>query len=203
MSRPTTMLAVAAMVLCHSGAAFGERADFDKPTLIEYDRSVSDELNQVVTFTGNVRLTQGTLVLTGERMEVRQSPDGYRSAVISGGPERLATYRQRLDQRLPDVEEHAEGRAERMEYDERNDTVRLVGQAHLKRLENGIPQDEVSGKLIVYDVASRTATIDGRSGDTDGRGRMIIAPQRGGEDKGGKAPGVPLKSERSAGSPGR
>jgi lipopolysaccharide export system protein LptA len=198
-----TTLALAAWVLCHAGAAVAEQADFEKPTVIEYDRSVGDELNQIVTFTGNVRLTRGTLVLTGERMEVQQSPDGYKTVVISGGQEKLATYRQRLDQRLQGIEEHIEGRAERLEYDERSDTVRLVGQANLKRLENAVPQDEVSGKLIVYDIAGRTTTIDGRSSHADSRGRMIIAPLRDAEHKGAKSPGVPLKTERSTGTPGK
>lgn len=168
-------LAVAALAAAAPG--HGEEADRFKPTLIEFDRSVNDELNQVAIYTGDVRLTRGTLVLTGQRMELRQTPDGYRTASIAGTPTAPATFRQRLDPRQPGIEEYVEGDARRIEYDERTETVRFIGAAQVRRLENAVPADEISGELIVYDARNRTTTIDGRPGNGDGRGRVILAPQ--------------------------
>jgi lipopolysaccharide export system protein LptA len=196
MPRLLAATALVSLLGAASAPALAEQADRNKPTLIEFDKSVIDELNQVAIYTGNVRLTRGTLVLTGVRMEVRVSPDGYRTALIVGTPERLATYRQRLDPRQPGIEEYVEGHSERIEYDDRTETIRFISQALLKRLEDGQPRDEVSGQRIVYDAVNRTTTIDGRSGPGDGRGRVILAPPGRTDAADPKPAPVPLQRER-------
>jgi lipopolysaccharide export system protein LptA len=77
--------------------ALAERADKDQPTIIEADRGVFDELKQVNVVSGRATLTRGTMRITGERMELRTAPDGYRSALVTAAPGELATFRQRRD----------------------------------------------------------------------------------------------------------
>jgi len=43
--------------------AWAEKADRDKPTMIDSDRLNHDEQKQITIFTGNVVLTKGTLVM--------------------------------------------------------------------------------------------------------------------------------------------
>jgi lipopolysaccharide export system protein LptA len=192
-------LAFALLAVTAPGQA--EQADRFKPTLIEFDRSVNDELNQVAIYTGDVRLTRGTLVLTGQRMELRQTPDGFRTASIAGTEATPATFRQRLDPRDPGIEEHVEGDARRIEYDERTETVRFSGAAHLRRLENAVPRDEISGELIVYNARDRTTTIDGRPSNGNGRGRVILAPQTGrSAPDAPAAPGAHLRPDAGVGA---
>lgn len=185
-------LAAAAVLAALAPPAAAERADRDKPTQIEGDKCVTEELKQVSVCSGNVVLTRGTLRITGERMEVREDPEGYRHATVTAAPGRLATFRQRQDTTRPGVEEYVEGAAERVEYDERAETVKLIQRALWKRLENEQPRDEIAGNLITYD--SRTSTYSvagGKEGAGDGRVRLILSPRQ--EGAAPAAPAAPLK----------
>ena len=53
-------------------AVLAEKADRDKPIKLEADRVTVDDAKQIANFVGKVVLTQGTLVIRGDRMEVRQ-----------------------------------------------------------------------------------------------------------------------------------
>jgi lipopolysaccharide export system protein LptA len=176
------VIALAALLaVTFSHAARAERADRDKPTQIEGDRCVTEELKQVSVCTGNVVLTRGTLRITGERMEVRETPEGYRNATVLAAPGQLATFRQRQDATRPGIEEYIEGAAERVEYDERSETVRLIQRAQWRRLENEQPRDEVAGSLITYDSRTSTyAVAGGKDAGSDGRVRLILSPRTDG-----------------------
>jgi lipopolysaccharide export system protein LptA len=178
--------------------ALAEQADRNQPTIIEADRGVFDELKQVNVMTGRATLTKGTLRITGEKMELRTRPDGYRSAVVTAGPDALATFRQRRDATRPGVEEYIEGVAERIEWDEKAESVRFINRARWRRLENGVVRDEVSGQVISYDATTSTYRVDGGERG-DGRVRAVIAPRRSGEAP--KAESAPLQpaSELPAG----
>lgn len=167
--------------------AIAERADRDKPTVIEADRGVFDELKQVNVVTGRVTLTKGTLRITGEKMELRTLPDGYRSAIVTAAPGALATFRQRRDPTRPGVEETIEGVAERIEWDERTESVRFVNKAQWRRTENGALRDEISGEVISYDAATSTYRVDG-SPRSDSRVRAVIAPRSSDPAKSAPAP---------------
>ena len=177
-------LAAALALTLGASAALADRADRDQPTIIEADRGVFDELKQINVLTGRVTLTKGTLRLTGERMEMRVAPDGYRSASVAAAPGALATFRQRRDPTRPGIEEFVEGVAERIEWDEKTETVRFVNRAQWQRLENGVVRDEVSGRLITYDAAASTYRVDGGEG-ADGRVRAVIAPRSSQPQPGG------------------
>jgi len=178
------MLLLIALATC-TLPALAERADSDQPTVIEADRGVFDELKQVNVVTGRATLTKGTLRITGERMEMRTAPDGYRSATVTAAPAALATFRQRRDASRPGIEEHIEGAAERIEWDEKTDTVRFINRAQWWRLENGVIRDEVSGQVITYDSAASTYRVDGGERG-EGRVRAVIAPRISGPPKAGE-----------------
>lgn len=169
-----------------------DRADRDKPTQIDADRATGEELKQVVVYSGKVVLTKGTLRITGERLELREDPEGYQYAVVTAAPGQLATFRQRRDPAQPGVEEFIEAEAERLEYDGRSETVKLTGRAQVKRLENGEARDEFRGGVITYDMRdSRYSGVgDAKEG---GRTRTIIAPR----SPAPAAPPAPLAPARS------
>ena len=178
--RRLAKLLLSLFLLASSSAALAERADRDKPTIIEADRGVFDEVKQINVITGRATLTKGTLRITGERMELRTRPDGFRSAIVTAGTDTLATFRQRRDPTRPGIEETVEGVAERIEWDERTESVRFINRATWKRLENGVVRDEISGQVISYDAAASTYRVDGGE-QYDGRVRAVIAPRRSGE----------------------
>ena len=170
--------AASCIALAFALPAAADRADRDKPTQIDADKQFGDDLKQVIIYTGSVVLTRGTLRITGARLEYRQDPEGYQYAVVTAAPGQLASFRQRRDSTRPGIEEHVEGVAERIEYDGKLETVRFIGRANWKRLENGEMRDELTGSVITYDGRNSTYQADG--GDPkkgSGRVRTIIAPR--------------------------
>ena len=166
--------------------AHAEKADRGKPIHLEADRVTVDDAKQISTFSGNVLLTQGTMTMRGDRMEVRQDKNGFKQGTMWGT---LAYFRQKRD----GYDDHIEGWAERVEYDGRADKVQMYNRAMLKR-----GQDEVRGQYISYDSNTEFFQVDGTSksasaqpGDT--RVRVILQPQN--KDAASPPPGVPLKPE--------
>jgi lipopolysaccharide export system protein LptA len=87
--------------------ARAEKADRDKPVNLEADRVTVDDAKQLATFEGNVVLTQGTLQIRGDRMEIRQDKEGFKYGTTWGN---LAYFRQKRER----MDEYIEGWAERI-----------------------------------------------------------------------------------------
>jgi lipopolysaccharide export system protein LptA len=91
----------------------------------------------------------------------------------------MTTFRQKRDGG-PDL--WVEGQAERIEYDERNELVKLFSNAQVRQLENGRLSSEMQGQFISYDNRKEVADVrNDASGETKpgkGRGRIVIAPRR-------------------------
>src|SRR5512137_1615334 len=158
------------------------------------ERGVFDELKQVNVVSGRATLTRGTMRITGERMEMRTAPDGYRSALVTAAADAPATFRQRRDATRPGVEEYVEGSAERIEWDEKTESVRFVNKAQWRRLENGVVRDEITGQVITYDAAASTYRIEGGE-QGGGRVRAVIAPRA---KEAPKVPPAPLRPANEA-----
>lgn len=182
--------AAALVLLAVFGSARAEKADRQKPIHIEADRVTVDEAKQVAVFEGNVVLTQGTMMIRGDRMQVRQDDEGFRHGIAWGN---LAYFRQKRD----GYDEYIEGWAERIEYDGRADKVQMFNRASMKR-----GQDEVHGSYISYDAASEFFQVIGggtKAAGTgnDGRVRAILQPKP--KEKPAAAP-VPLKPAEKLGT---
>ena len=164
------------------GSAQAEKADRAKPLTIEADQpGTLDMIKQVVVFNGNVVVTQGTMAIRAERVEVRERPDGHRNATAMGSAAKAATFRQKRD----GVDEFIEGSAERIEYDSRGDVVRFVGTAQVRRLRGTTTADEITGNVITYDNGNETFSVQGApasasagaSAPRAGRVRVVLAPK--------------------------
>lgn len=163
-----------------AGPARAEKADRFKPLNVEADQPGRiDLLNQFVVFNGNVVVTKGTMIIRAQRIEVRENPDGYHSAVAIGAPGKPATFRQKRD----GVDEFIEGEAERLEYDGRTDTIRFVTNAAVRRLRGSTVADEISGNLVSYDSISEVFSVSGGAAATPanpgGRVRAVLTPREG------------------------
>ena len=136
-----------------------ERDDKNRPMNIEADQLVHDDLKQVTVFTGHVLITKGTIVLKGERIELREDPQGFQYGLITPEPGARAYYRQKRE----GLNEFMEGEAERIEYDGRLDRVTLSQRAVLRRYRGSALNDEMTGQVITYDHLKETFRIDGKS----------------------------------------
>jgi len=159
--------------------AMAERADSLKQAVINFDSLDVDEVTQTRILTGNVVLTRGTLTMKSDRALVKETPEGYMSVTLTSGPGRVATFRQKRDGG-PDL--WMEGQAERIEYDERVEVVKLFSKAVVKELENGRLTNQLDGAYVSYDSRREVASVrNDASGDSKaggGRGTLIIAPRR-------------------------
>lgn len=165
MNKRAPLCATLLLLSLASLPALAEKADKDKPINIEADSVRMDEANKVAVYDGHVVLTQGTLTLKAERIEIHQDEAGVASGQAQGSP---AHFRQKVEGK----DEYAEGWARRIDYDGRADKLRLTGEAYLKRGE-----EELRGNLITYDGKSESYQAQGSTGGTPGRVRAVIRPK--------------------------
>ena len=155
-----------------------ERADRDKPMNAEADALRYDDLKQTSVFTGNVVITKGTTIIRGERVDVRQDPEGYQMATVVAAPGKLAFYRKKRD----GVDEFIEGEAEQIDYNSRADNVKFVRRAVLRRYVGATLADETAGALINYENTTDVFTVDGgvqnrTASNPSGRVRAVLSPK--------------------------
>jgi lipopolysaccharide export system protein LptA len=159
-----------------AGTAFAEKADSNKPTTIEADEAENDDVKQIRTLTGNVILTRGTLIMKAGKAVMREDAEGYQFVTFTASPGTVATFRQKRD----GGDLWVEGEAERIEYDNKTEVVKLFSKAKLEQLEGARVTDEVDGAFISYDsrkeIASVRNTATGESKPGGGRVRMVIQP---------------------------
>jgi lipopolysaccharide export system protein LptA len=173
--------------------ALAEKADREKAIHVESDRVTVDDVKQLSVFDGNVVLTQGSMVIRGDRMEVRQDKEGFKQGTVWG---KRAYFRQKRE----GTNEFIEGWAERVEYDSRADKVQLFTRAAMKRGE-----DDVSGDYISYDATTEFFQVIGggakaaSSNNPEGRVRTVLQPKP--KTKPPAQPALPLKSADGISAP--
>ena len=171
------ILLLAGVALCAATPSQAEKADRSKPMVVEADRdAVLDLQRQVLVYTGNVVISQGTMILRAERLEMRTMADGYRAASALGSAAKPATWRQRRD----GVDESVEGSADRIEFDGRADTLRFIGNGAVRRLRAGLVADEITGARIVWDNTSEVFKVEGGAAtpaNPTGRVRAVLSPR--------------------------
>jgi len=155
------------MLLCIP-PCFAERADRDKPIHLEADQLRIDDAQQISTFIGNVKLSQGTLLIRGDKIVVTQDQDGFKHGTAYGN---TASFRQKRE----GLDEYVEGYGERIEYDTRAETVDFYVRARLKR-----DLDEVLGEHITYSAKTEIFQVNGGSASTESsppkRVRAVLQP---------------------------
>lgn len=179
--------------------AAAEKADRNKQMVVEADRPGTVDLqNQVVVFNGNVSISQGTMVIRAERVELRETADGYRAASAIGSAGKPASYRQKRD----GVDETVEGTADRIEFDGRAETLRFVGNGAVRRLRGTTVADEITGALIVWDAQSEVFSVQGGAAtpaNPGGRIRAVLSPRVEAASAPAAGASVPLQPIRGLG----
>jgi len=173
-----TLIAAAILSLA-TLPAWAERADSLKQAVINFDSLDVDEVTGTRILTGNVVVTRGTLQLKSDKAVVKESPEGYMTVTLTSAPGNAATFRQKRDGG-PNL--WVEGKAQRIEYDERLELVKLFSDAVVKELEGDRLTNEVDGEYISYDNRKEVVQVhndpSGESKPGKGRGTLILAPRR-------------------------
>ena len=176
----STLPAFAFAVAFLAVPAAAERADREKEIVVGADRLTADDAKRTSTFDGNVVVTQGTMRITASRVTVKEDAQRHKFYVASGSP---VTFRQKRD----NADEWIDGMAERAEFDDRNDVLRLYNKARVKSNQN-----ELTGDFISYDMKREVAEVSGAPPGTapppNSRVKVIITPPKRDEK------GAPAKS---------
>ncbi len=181
--RTTFAPAFCAVLLLFPALAGAEKADREKEIVVGADRLVADDAKKTSTFEGSVVVTQGTMRMTAAKVTVREDAERHKYYVATGDP---VTFRQKLD----NSDEWVEGYAQRAEFDDRNDVLRLHEHARVKRSQN-----EITGDFISYDMRKELAEVTGGppgQASAGARVKAVILPPKKPAAP-GKATDEPLK----------
>jgi lipopolysaccharide export system protein LptA len=159
------LIAVLAYVLA-APAARALKDDRDQPVHVKADSVDMDEKTGVAVYRGNVAVTQGTLRIRAERVEVRLSRDRKTQTVqASGTPVRLS-------QRPDGGEEEIHIAARHLTYRARTREVDLSGDVRLRQ-----GSDEFRSHTLHYELDSKR--LNARGVDrADGRIHAVIHPKK-------------------------
>jgi len=165
---------LASLTLCLllSLSAHAERADRDKPMLLEANRVSIDDAKKIQILEGDVLITKGTMTLKADRVVITEDQYGFQKGTAFSGKNGLAYFRQKREGK----DEYVEGEGERIEYNTNSEILELFHRAWVK---NG--EDQVRGDYIWYDAVSEKYLVT--AGDTrgpkaaPGRVRAVIQPK--------------------------
>ncbi len=172
-------IAIGVVLALLASLAAAERADANKSAVINADSLDIDQVSLTRVLSGNVTVDRGTMRLTADKAVLKETPEGYMMVTLTSTPGKLATFRQKRD---GGGDLWVDGQAQRIEYDEKSQLVKLFGSAKIKQLDGSKVTDELDSEFVSYD--SRTEQLVSRndaSGQTragKGRSTLIIAPHR-------------------------
>lgn len=163
-------LAFALVFALATGAATpaqAAQADRDQPIKIQADKKVTRYQEGTSVYTGNVVIDQGSLHATGDQATLYLEDGQLVRAVLEGRP---ATFRERDDQG-----NLVEGEAKEADYLTAEGTVKLTGEAWLKRT-----GDEIRSDRITYNLENEVI----EAGETGGGSRVEMTLQPRKQDDG-------------------
>lgn len=137
--------------------------DREQPMLIEADVAEIDDAKGISIYRGKVKVTQGTLVLTGDEMTVINKDGEVDKVIMTGAP---ATYRQRPDNKDQDVF----AKSLRMEYYMQPERVILLGKAEVEQA-----GDTMHSERIEYDIVKDLVNAGTR--EPNDRVQIVIQPK--------------------------
>ena len=142
------VLSFSLLTSCFIAPAYAEKADQDKPVVLEAEKVSVNDVQQVYELDGQVLLTKGSILITGEKGNIKVDPEGYEYVDVQGNPESTASFRQR---REGPANEFMQGRGQTVTYNAKTELLTLTGDASLKRLHNMQMLDQLRGWKIDYD----------------------------------------------------
>lgn len=158
------------------GAPKDPAAKAEEPsTQILSDTLHYDDVKRESTFTGNVVMTRGLMTLNSDKLTLNEDAQGFQFGVATVAPGKRVFIRQDR----PENFEVLEGVGQVAEYNGKDETVDLIGQAVVTRFICGKQFDNVSGQRVRYN--QKTDTYEAFSGpdsvNPGGRVRSVAQPR--------------------------
>ena len=162
--RPAALLALGLSAALACAGAVARTSDRSQPLDVEAtnsDCSLADD--GACTLTGNVHMTQGTMVVLAAKAVVHRANGDIRRVTLSGAPAQLS-------QELDDGSK-INARAANVDYDMSTDTVVFTGNAVIDQPGRG----NITGGRIAYNMKS--GQVQGSGGEGAGRVHMKFQPK--------------------------
>lgn len=171
LSTAVSHLVIASVALVLHAAALAQ-SNNGGPVQLEADKARLNNATGESVYTGDVRLTRGETVITGDRLDLYTNDAGdVERAVVTGQP---ATYK---GQPEPD-KKIVRGEAPRMIY--------YAGEDERVRMKQGAVLwqggDRLEGETVVYRVQEDTVEADSSDSD-EGRINITLTPDSGSGDQ--------------------
>ncbi|MDX1496319.1 MAG: lipopolysaccharide transport periplasmic protein LptA [Salinisphaeraceae bacterium] len=145
------------------GTVAAEIVSRQAPINIEAD---SAELQETIsTYSGNVRVEQGSVTMSGSQLIVRRSNGDNFTFTLSGSPARITQAPSEAGD--PDIR----GSARRIDYASGAEVLELRGDAVIFR-----GKEKIAGGDIRYSFASRRTIVNNRGGSNGGRVKITLQP---------------------------
>ncbi|SDJ65662.1 lipopolysaccharide transport periplasmic protein LptA [Microbulbifer yueqingensis] len=177
--RPLATLALV-LAVAHAAALPSDR---EQPVKVNAQKLEANRGKNLSVYSGNVVITQGSLQIRADRVEVHGNPEGeIRRVIAIGNP---AHFQQQMQQ----SQNLVKARAKRIEFKVNSDELQLTGEAYVDRDGNTL-----SAEKIDYDLNSEKMQAQGQAGD--GRVEMIWKPER--KPQGQQAQGEQARDEQEA-----
>ena len=160
-ARARTALATVALLALGIGAAAARDSDRTQNMNIGAAHSEGSlEETGVYTFPGAVLITQGTLEIRADRADIHRTGGDIARAVLVG---KQATLKQQMNDGT-----WMNARADRIDYDTRNDVIVLIGNYTVST-----PRGSTNGQRLTYDL--KRSRLE--SGGDSGRVSMTFVPK--------------------------
>ena len=138
-------------------------SDSDKPIFLESDSAKWDEESRKSTYRGNVVVTQGTMLLTGDLLIVTSENNEINHMIVTG---KKSTYRQKT--RTGKI---VNGEAKTIEYYMDKSKIIFLKKAILSQSNNIVKSDK-----IIYKTDSENIIAGDKKGKS--RVRMTLEPKK-------------------------
>ncbi len=152
------VLLIATSTISLSSAALPD--DVNQPVRVEADSAVRDESRGQTIYSGDVKISQGSLVISADSIVILELNSELNSIVANGEP---AT----LSQQLNLAGERVYASAQKIEYNVTTAAVELTDEAQLTQ-----GGSKISSQQITYNV--RDQIINAQSAGTGSRVEMVI-----------------------------
>ncbi len=160
-----TNFALLALSYCVFFNAYAEKADLNKETHISGSRTAGDLKNKIFSYIDNVVITQGTLVIKADLVQVVTDVKSKNKTYIAKGSP--ATFTQTLEDGTPIYLQ-----ANEIKYEPGKNTAIISGNAELRQ-----EGSKVKGAIITYNFLTEQVCANCNNLDSSERVSTVLQPK--------------------------
>jgi|SRR5690606_9176474 len=164
-SLTVSLIGICGFLYC--GALYALPTDKEQNTYISADAGKVDRKERTATYTGNVKLTQGTLEITADKVVIQTNPEGKVEQIEAQGAPARYQQKPAEDQNI------IKANATQVRY--------LASEERLVLIENAMVEQEggvsISGNRIDYDILKEVMKAAGKNQSQQERIEIVIPPQ--------------------------